>query len=276
MILVSGAVYQMANKAHEPTSWWVLRLKNLSDRLISLHPFWLFFGFIILIFSELGFIIWLMKTAPWAVKFLYIFATANISFVVISLWMDERMSVFNTWRWTLIKILSSLSLGVSWIIYPAWFVYNLVGIICGIGFLQLFPSLKYKSALAIGIAIIVYDIIGVYVTGWIILLVKGLSFVPPVVIYIPAAIKVSTSGMSMIGLGDIIIGGMMLLMAKRYDAQVPAFIGYALGGVTLAYVLAVLTGHGVPATMFIVPAMLLFVWLKAKQSQNPAWLADQL
>jgi len=273
MIVISGVIYLIAGKSHETGSWWVSRLKTLSEKLTNVHPILLGVGFVALIFVELGGILLLMKYFPLAVKGLYIFSTANIAFVVISLWFDRPNQ---NATWTIVKIFLSCAVGFSWILFPEWFVYNLVGFICAIGFLQLFPSLKFKSAMAIGIAIIVYDIIGVYVTGWIILLVKGLSFVPPAVIYIPAAIKVSTSGMSMIGLGDIIIGGMMLLMAKRYDAQVPAFIGYALGGVTLAYVLAVLTGHGVPATMFIVPAMLLFVWLKAKQSQNPAWLADQL
>ncbi|HCQ31589.1 TPA: hypothetical protein DIU27_04375 [Candidatus Collierbacteria bacterium] len=274
MIVISGVVYVIAMKSHETTSWWVSRLMKLSGKLADIHPFWLCLGFLVLIFFELGMIIWLMKVAPWAVKVIYIFSTANIAFVVLSLWMDNRMGgILGVW-WTILKVLSSIALGVSWIIYPAWFVYNLVGIICGVGFLQLFPSLKFKSALALGMAIIIYDIVGVYWTDWIILLVKGLSFVPPAVIYIPAALKASTAGMSMIGLGDIIIGGMMLLMARRYDATKHAFAGYALG-VTLSFALAVLTSHGVPATMFIVPLMLLFVRHSAKRSQNPAWLADQ-
>lgn len=270
MIVISGAIYVVAGKSHETSSWWVSRLKSLSGKLANVHPIWLGLGFLSLIFIELGAIIWLMQTVPWAVKALYVFSTANIAFVVLTLFFDRPG---RGWSWTVLKIALSILMGLSWIAFPEWYVYNFVGVICAIGFLQLFPSLKYKSALVLGMAIIIYDIVGVYWTGWIILLVKGLTFVPPAVIYIPAALKAATAGMSMIGLGDIIIGGMLLLMARRYNATLPAFGGYALG-VTLSYALAVLTGHGVPATMFIVPAMLLLVWLKARRSQNPAWLAE--
>lgn len=270
MIVISGVVYLIAGKSHETTSWWVSRLKSLSSKLINVHPLLLGFCFVALIFTELGLILLLMKYAPLAVKALYIFSTANIAFVVLTLFLDRQG---RGWSWTVVKIVLSILMGLSWIVFPEWYVYNIVGVICAIGFLQLFPELKFKSALALGLAIITYDIIGVYVTGWIILLVNGLSFVPPAVIYIPAAIKSATAGMSMIGLGDIIIGGMMLLMARRYGATIPAFAGYSVG-VTMSFALAVLTSHGVPATMFIVPAMLLFVWISVRWSHNPIWQED--
>jgi len=269
MIVASGAIYLIAGKGREVNSSWVSRLKSLSGKLSNVNPIILGIGFVALIFAELGVILLLMKFSPFAVKALYIFSTANIAFVVISIWFDRPNQKVT---WTIVKIFLSCAVGFSWILFPEWFVYNLVGFVCAIGFLQLFPSLKFKSALALGLAIIIYDIVGVYGTGWIILLVKGLTFVPPAVIYIPAALKAATTGMSMIGLGDIIIGGIMLLMAKRYGVVVPAFCGYTLG-VTASYVLAVLTSYAAPATMFIVPVMLLTVWLSAKHNQNPAWLA---
>ncbi|NTU61263.1 MAG: hypothetical protein HGA95_02910 [Caldiserica bacterium] len=270
MIAVSGLVFLLASKAHQSASWWVSRLKGISAKLGDINPIWLGIGFFVLLFAELAGILWLMNQSPWAVKALYVFSTANIGFIVLSLWLDKPNQKV---AWTIAKIVLSCAFGSIWLIAPQWFVYNVVGVVCAIGFLQLFPSLKFKSALALGLAIIVYDIVGVYLTGWIVSLVQGLTFVPPAVIYIPNALSSASSGMTVIGLGDIIIGGMMLLMAQRYGATKIAFLSYCLG-VGLSYGLAILTSHGVPATMFIMPAMLLFTWLAAKYSKNQVWLTD--
>lgn len=274
MLVISAVIYLIVRTSRECTSWWVMRMKAITARLNKVHPAKLGIGFLVMIFVELGVILLVVKIWPDAIKGLYIFCTVNTTFVVITLWLDKYMKWMGKYPWLIIRLALSIFSGISWIIFPEWIAYNIVGVIGGIAFLSLFPALQFKRALAIGICIIIYDVVGVYITGWIIQLASGLNFVPPAVILIPSALDTAAPHIMMLGLGDIIFGGVMLSMSRLYGAEKQAFLGYGIG-LSMAYALAKITNHGVPATMFIIPVMLLMVWWTIKRN-NPALVGSLL
>lgn len=258
MILVSLAIYVIVNQSQETTSGWVIRLRQITIKMTSYSPLKVGFVFTVFIFFELVTLIYLFKMYPWLIKMLYEVCIANVSFVALSLWFDR---IFHGKIYTFIKIILSIALGVSWVYYPHWAVYNIVGVLGAVAFISLFPALDYARMTAIGVGIVIYDIVGVYVTGWIVDLVRGFTFTPPAAVMIPTQISANPHIM-IIGLGDIIIGGLILNMAKKYSSYIEALFAYFIS-IIFSYLLAYTTKQPVPATIFIVPIMLLAVWLKS-------------
>ncbi len=275
MIAVSGLIYLITFEGRECTSWWILRLKKMTDNLKQVHPILLGLYLLVMLFGLLWLVLQVGKIWPDTIKGLYVFCTANTAYVVISLWLDRIMSPLKYW-FTVIKVVTSIAIGLSWLYFPEQIVYNLVGVMGAISFLYIFPALSFKHLLGLGVGMVVYDIVGVYVSGWIIEFVRGLTFVPPAVIIVPMVIQavsaqVSTtmSNTMIIGLGDIIIGGIFLSSAKLYNAEKAAFVGYCFG-ILGALLLAILSNHSVPATMFIIPAMLFAIWLSVRYQRSEA------
>jgi hypothetical protein len=212
--------------------------------------------FLVLIFTELAVILWVMVVCPWAIKGLYIFCTANTTFVVLSLWLDRFTKWLGKYPWVAIKVVVSIVIGFSWLFLTDWIMYDIIGVIGAVAFLSLFPALDFKRMLALGGAMVIYDIIGVYGPGgWIVMLAGGMNFLPPAVLVVPSALAVSAPTIMMLGLGDVIVGGVILITAGLYKAKWAAFAGYVLA-IAGAYTLVKVTGHAVPATMFIIPIML--------------------
>lgn len=259
IILVSLVIFSIASNSRETKSWWVGRLREMAHRIKKTNPIKLGLLFFLMILLELSIILWIAVRAPWVIKGLYIFATFSTAFVVITLWLDNLMGKWGKY-WLIIRLVVSALIAVSWLIFPDWVVYDIIGFIGGIAFLSLFPSLTFKQMLFIGAAMVTYDILGVYITGWIVQLVSSIGFMPPAVVIIPQAVSAGAPNLMMIGLGDIITGGVMISMAKQYHAEKWAFLAYCLA-IAAAYVVAVLTNHGVPATMYIIPMMLGTVYL---------------
>jgi len=265
MILSSAIVFLLLDRSDSgKSSSWITRLKRLSSPIAKLHPIVIGFAFFALISFELWLIIKIFIYNPTIIKYLYIFSITNVSFVSLSLWLDQYWQ--NQKIFQLLKLTASVVLGFSWVYYPEWFIYNVVGILGAVAFVSVFPSLNYWRMYAIGIAIVIYDVLGVYITGWIIDLVRGFTFTPPAVIMIPTTIS-SDPHIMVIGLGDIIIGALFLKLARQYNLSMQAFVSYSLA-IILSYILAISTNHGVPATIFICPLMLLSIWLFGKDKHS--------
>ncbi len=277
ILAVSLAIFQIAKTSHECSSYWVNKMVQMTKRLNQLPPLVLAVGFVALIFVELGLIILVLRSYAGAIKGLFVFATFNCIFIILTLWLDKVLKVMGKYPWLIVRLLVSAFVSLSWLLFPGeWAIYNLVGIIGGIALLSIFPSLTFKRALALGVGIIVYDIVGVYVTGWIVQLAGGLNFLPPAVIIIPAIITnaaTAAPNLMMIGIGDIFFGGILMATARIYGAEKQAFLGYSLA-IVGAYAMAKITSHGVPATMFIVPLMLLAIWLVAKSRKDEVSMAE--
>lgn len=277
ILLVSLLIFFIVRTSHECSSYWVNRMKEMTKKLNQLPPLVLAVGFVALIFVELGIIIFVLQAYANAIKGLFVFATFNCTFIVLTLWLDKYLKGMGKYPWLILRLLISAFVSVSWLFFPGeWVIYNLVGSIGGIALLSIFPSLSFKRALALGFGIVLYDIVGVYVTGWIVQLAGGLNFLPPAVIIIPAIVTDAVNAapnLMMIGIGDIFFGGILMATARLYKAEKFAFIGYSVA-ITGAYAMAKITGHGVPATMFIVPLMLLAVWLAVKLKKDDLAMSE--
>lgn len=265
VVAISLAIFMISSQSQETSSWWVNKLKQMASSIKNTSPLKLGLGFIFLIFTELAIILYVAKVAPWAIKGLYIFASFNTTLVVITLWLEKYFKKYGSF-WIFAQLLVSALAAISWIIFPDWVALNIVGAIGGVAFLSLFPQLSFVHILSLGIAMITYDVVGVYATGWIVQLVSNIGFTPPAVIIIPTSINVDAPRLMMIGLGDIITGGIMLGAARLYKAERPAFLAYCLA-IATAYIVAITTNQGVPATMYIIPFMVCIIG--AATQENP-------
>lgn len=261
MLFASLVVFYIIQISDETQSTWVKKLINLSKPISKTNPVALFAGFFVYISLMLWLVLNLFQYNPNIVKAIYVFSMWNVSFTSLSLWLDKYWSG-NKYSLAL-KVIASTVFSVSWVYYPAWFVYNTVGVLGAVAFVTVFPRLDYKRVYAVGLAIVIYDILGVYILGWIIELVRGFTFTPPAVLMIPTETGHSPHVM-IIGLGDIIIGALFIKMAKQYKSLDIAVLGY-LVSIILAYLLAISSNHPVPATIFISPIMLLVIWVNARK-----------
>ena len=225
----------------------------------------------------------------------------------------------------MVSIALSVALPVLWYLFPAsplrWLWQDVMGISVSIFFLKSVRVSSLKVATALLFCAFIYDVFFVFISP----LVFGTSVMMsvasggsvddasplttdenycekypssdvcavtnvPMLLYVPAFWTWDTNANSMLGLGDIILPGLLLVWTARYDLRrygslycekagdgyLPmAMVGYAIG-LSLAQIAVEAFEYGQPALLYIVPCVLLPVLYRSYNSGTLAHLWEGL
>jgi len=194
------------------------------------------------------------------------------TFIIPQFWLKEKKEPFKL-RLNTIDILSvGFAIGIGfWYLWSRhWIANNVIGLafcIQGIAFLSLGA---YKAGCILLSGLFFYDIFWVFGTDVMVTVAK--SFDAPVKLLFPRNLfdpmRKSGEGLSMLGLGDIVLPGVFIAFLLRYDAyrynkrtnfpttyfQV-TFISYLIGLFTTMFVMHTFQAAQ-PALLYLVPAVI--------------------
>lgn len=240
------------------SSSWAIKLRQLLVRLLKVRPAFLTIGLPVLALTEVFLIVSVARIWPNVTTLLFAFSITMAVFTTITSVFYSRLVVFGKWFWGLCLI-AALSFGLGWIVQSNLTINNLTAVIAAIGLLIILPKLRPATVSAISIGVVVYDILGVWVTGLIVTLAFGLPITPPALIKVPVP-ALDGARFAVLGLGDFAFGIMIALsMIDRKQGLVRPSILFFLA-IVLAYLLVLITKGPVPATVTIVPVMLVGMW----------------
>lgn len=171
-------------------------------------------------------------------------------------------------------------LSLSWVYVPSVTVYNILAILVAYITLSQIGQIRLRFVTPILIAVALYDLWGVWgstviagPSGMIGDLASSMHFTPPVLVLIPqdvlSPMSMKTSGM--LGVGDLIVPGIVIMSASWFHLEKVAIVGFALGlFVTLA--VAFILRIALPATIILNPITLLWVLVVAQiRKVNLEW-----
>ncbi|KAK8288595.1 hypothetical protein V6Z12_D07G135700 [Gossypium hirsutum] len=143
-----------------------------------------------------------------------------------------------------------------------WLANNILGLAFCIQGIEMLSLGSFKTGAILLAGLFVYDIFWVFFTPVMVSVAK--SFDAPIKLLFPTAD--STRPFSMLGLGDIVIPGIFVALALRYDVSrgkerqyfKSAFLGYTVG-LVLTIVVMNWFQAAQPALLYIVPAVIGFL-----------------
>ena len=161
-----------------------------------------------------------------------------------------------------------------------WLMNDICMLLGGIAMLEGFKRITLKQAIVLCFGIMMYDVIAVFGSGHMLELAK-LSDSSPVspdgsstnivfgALVIPDKLSISAKSLFMIGLGDIVTPGLLIMSAyKLYTIRGLnyAVIGYCLGMIVSTIAL-ICFEKAQPATIYLIPCTLIGIWFASgKQS----------
>jgi presenilin-like A22 family membrane protease len=170
------------------------------------------------------------------------------------------------------KMLSALAIGATvllgmWVyVWPSWLSSNICGIL-SVGFVAALAGQikKIRYVVVIFFAIMLYDLIGIFGTSFIIDMVYsttgpdgsrelslGPIFISPRNLF-PLERPTSSNTLSILGYGDVIVASVVVVMARKYHLVLWVIAGFAVG-LLAATLVGITFRHAMPATVFIIPA----------------------
>lgn len=163
-------------------------------------------------------------------------------------------------------------LSLSWVYVPSVTIYNILAVLVSYITLSQIGQIRLRFVAPILIAIALYDLWGVWgstviagPTGMIGDIASSMHFTPPGLVLIPQDIlsPLSTKASGMLGVGDLVVPGIVIMSASWFHLEKVAIVGFALGlFVTLA--VAFILRIALPATIILNPITLLWVLVVAQ------------
>jgi len=150
----------------------------------------------------------------------------------------------------------------GWYLLPTWWTYNVVAFIVGLMSIKVLSPMRLRYLLGIMIAVVAYDIWGVFISGKIVDIVTTTIEVSR---YIPPAVVFTPNSTTILGVADIIFPGLVIVSVFEYELAIPTFVGFGVGlGLVLLTLSA--TGRPLPAMLFLGPTtfigMRIGAWVK--------------
>lgn len=160
--------------------------------------------------------------------------------------------------WRLYSITAALIPATIWLLWPGWITYNLIGIMVGFVVLSTITPIKINYLMAVLIAILVYDFWGVLGTfqnsqGAIVQAISQ-GILPLGVILHP--------GGGLLGLGDVVLPGIIVITSRKYGLTTASIVGYGLGLLSVIF-LSYWLKTPLPATVTLIPTTLFAMFLGA-------------
>lgn len=162
-----------------------------------------------------------------------------------------------------------------WFYYFNWIITDAVALVLALFFLVSFKRISFIQSLLVGVSVVIYDVIAVFGTGIMIKLVNVVMPVAPsiripstggalpILFVVPSSFALETHMLFIIGLGDIIVPGLIVIAAIKeserlncYFLMLGAVSGYVAGVIFSTFILY-LTGAAQPATIYLVPGVVL-------------------
>jgi len=180
-----------------------------------------------------------------------------------SFWLDLTDEInFYVTRLSALSILTAVALSAGWFISRFWFLNNALGVSFSIIFIKYVSVGSFSVAFLLLAGLFVYDIFWVFATSVMVDVAKNFD--------IPAKLLLVTSRSpwktGLLGLGDIVLPGLMISMALRFDWErnaksskfKPTFFLWSLSlyAIGLCITSAVMNyfQKAQPALLYLVPA----------------------
>lgn len=170
--------------------------------------------------------------------------------------------------------------GLLYVLTKNWILSNLFGLAFTVNAIENMPLGSFKVGYGLLAGLLVYDVFFVFGTDIMVTVAKNID--APIKLLFPKL----AGGFSMIGLGDIILPGVFVALALRFDLyrenkkELPAthlyfkatLVGY-LAGIILTYLAMTLMEKEQPALLYLVPTCLLSTGLLAvaRKEVNLLW-----
>ena len=163
-----------------------------------------------------------------------------------------------------LQIIMATVVTAAWVVFPSWLTLDIAGLIVILWALANCKTLTFKQVLVLLIAVMIYDVVAVFGTGVMQIVALGaVKMHLPLMLTIPQSFSLASSALFKIGLGDIVLPGLMIMIAFREGRQrrLPAVSwatigGYIVGGLVTVTILF-LTHVPQPATIYLVPGVLI-------------------
>lgn len=156
-----------------------------------------------------------------------------------------------------------------WLLRPNWLTVNIVATLSAVAILVLLRTISLRALTLFGIGVVIYDVIAVFSTKKMIELASSMSSMP-LLISIPKSFDLSSAPFTMLGLGDIVIPGTLIMacvVTKNRTMQMFGAIGYFFG-LAVALTVLSLTHSAQPATIYLIPGTLLGIFLATKKERK--------
>jgi len=175
-------------------------------------------------------------------------------------WLEGYQTTANA-----IRVVIATLLSYAWYVHPNWVTINSVALCMGLFVLMQLKDITLKQVLTFSIAIMTYDAVAVFGTKMmqeVAASVSAKETLAPIVVFIPRSFAIESDRVFIMGLGDIVIPGAIIMMAinkaRQYAApllSVGAITGYVAGALVS---FAMLFGfqHPQPATIYLIPGAL--------------------
>ncbi|OGZ06809.1 MAG: hypothetical protein A3D65_00960 [Candidatus Lloydbacteria bacterium RIFCSPHIGHO2_02_FULL_50_13] len=167
----------------------------------------------------------------------------------------------------LLAATGGIAITLLWTLYPNWFTIDIAATLVAITVLVMLGGLSLQTVTIIAIGVMLYDIVAVFVTGQM-MEAAGAAKSMPMLFIIPKSFALGSAPAQMLGLGDVVIPGAVILAALRKDiprAYILTLIGYFVGllvAIAVVYVTRVMQ----PATIYLVPGVLTGLLIAAYRS----------
>lgn len=185
-----------------------------------------------------------------------------------------------THRDSIVNLLAFV-ISISWILYPSLFVVNTTAILFAIATIFWISEIKptFLELSLFSIAYMSYDVFAVFVTRGMVELAGTLKASDTPLMMTTSPEVHQYIGMSMIGLGDIILPGLILVycynVGKKYSHHslwLFPLIGYFVGLLIDITVMHFFKGQPQPATIYLCPGVFLGFWLALVWNHIPLTL----
>ena len=193
---------------------------------------------------------------------------------------------------------------IAYVVYQHWLTNNIIGIFFCIFAIQNLFLGNFKIGTLLLIGLFFYDIFWVFGTDVMLTVAKNID--GPIKLLFPKQpIITSSKDLSLLGLGDIVIPGIFLSLCMRYDFLskytpkgkpeertiesvkeefektpktyfISCMVGYCVGIIATVMVM-IITNHGQPALLYLVPGCLgsVFITAYVKNEVSKIWTADE-
>jgi len=177
-----------------------------------------------------------------------------------SITIGRKRRPFSLFR--LVKaVLASLVVGLC-VYSQSWIGINTLGMLVALNLLVSSRAVTFRQVLALTGGIMTFDAVAIFATGWMIKLAERAEGLPMMMI-VPGSFSPSDPGLMVMGLGDIILPGLIVMLAMRQakENRLPMLtvltIAGLLVGQLITTVVMIVTRFPQPATVYLMPGALL-------------------
>lgn len=175
------------------------------------------------------------------------------------------------WKYAAIAVFALAT--VAWVLWPGWLTIDVLAALLGVGLLAnaVHACISFRFAITFSGAMFLYDILHVYVTGWMHgIMAPTYEEQSPLLLIMPQSLSLEAGTLNLLGLGDILVPGFIILTAAvlAYRRGVMSLLygglaGYAVG-LSIAGLLYYVFQTAQPALISLYPctvgSILLVAW----------------